>query len=262
MPPLPSPTSFRRLRAAGIVLSFVLASIGIPVEAQTSQADAAAQRHFLSAQAYFERGEYDAAAREFRAAHALSGRPGLLFNIHLAEERLGHFAEAAAMLERFLAEQSEIEDRELLEARLRSLRERAAEAAQTTERTDAAPEVPAPPVAVDARRGRSRMPTGSIVAFAVGGAGVAAFAVAGGLALAEDRDLADRCGVDAGRRCTDGELAVLERRSRTADVSLALGLGAAATGLVLFFVLDDEQPPPVSAFVSTTGAAVSFQRRF
>lgn len=109
------------LGAAGFVLS--------PAGTASAQdTDERARTHFQSGTAYFDAGNYESGLREFQEAYDLSGRPGLLYNLYLCEERLGHLPEAATHLERYLAEVEDLgERRGVLEQRLENIRRRAAE---------------------------------------------------------------------------------------------------------------------------------------
>jgi hypothetical protein len=240
-----------------------------PVQAQAQSRDEQAKAHFQSGTLYFDRGEYEHAVREFRAAHELSGRHPLLYNLYLAHERLGEYAEAAATLERYLDETGEHAQRETLESRLASLKRRAEQQAAGDEPDaplDGAPEADVEGQPAEAAPSRA-MPLPAWVAFGVGAAGLATFAVAGGLALAEDRSLAGSCGADAGRTCTGDDLARLNRRTTAADVGLGLGVAGAVTGLVLWLVLRDrpserERDTAWGPWLPPGGAGISAQGRF
>lgn len=196
--------------------------------AQESEADARARRHFESGTAYFEVGDYDSALRELQVAYDISHRPALLYNLYMTHERLGHFAEAAANLERYLAEEPELENRQTLEERLARLRERAAAAraagesgdddladgAADRERTGATPQ-PAP---------SSGPPILTITGFTLAGVGLVLFAVGGGLVLSEDARLQGCTPI-----CAPGEAATLDAATLVADV----GLGATLLGGIL-----------------------------
>lgn len=70
--------------------------------AQTS--DERAETHFRVAQEYYEAERFEDALSEFEEAYRLSPRPALLYNIGLAHERLGHWAQARDTYERFIDE--------------------------------------------------------------------------------------------------------------------------------------------------------------
>jgi tetratricopeptide (TPR) repeat protein len=215
-------------------LCFAVAAPGAAAQAEENGADALqpspmtepleqprARIHFEAGRNHFEVGAYEEAAREFAAAHELSGRPELLYNMYLAHERAGNVEAAAHHLERYLHEVSVPEDvaaalrRRLANLQARAEQQRAAQAIS-----------PAP-----AEAASYRLPGGAIAAFITAGAGLAAFAVFAGLSEAEDRRLAGSCGVDVGAFCTDGEVSRLRAYNLVADVGLAVGLVGAAVGL-------------------------------
>lgn len=191
-------------------------------EATPSADDESARTHFASGRVHFDEGEYEAALREFSSAYDLSHRDALLFNLYLAEERLGHLPEAIDYLERYLAtDVVAAEERPTLERRLVNMRERVAADATA----------PAPPP----ERQHPLVVPGAVV-LGVGGAGLVVFGILGGLTLAEDSRLASSCGANAGRTCTDAEVSGLRSMALGADVTLAIGLVAAATGAALLIV--------------------------
>jgi len=97
-------------RLASVVAAVVLALAPGRAGAQpTSEppaagAEEAARRHFQSATALFEAGEYQLALDEFEAAYRLKPHPTVLRNVAASQERLRRFPEAIRTLERYLAE--------------------------------------------------------------------------------------------------------------------------------------------------------------
>jgi tetratricopeptide (TPR) repeat protein len=198
-----------------------------------------AQAHFAAARNHFERGHYEEALVEFEAAYELSGRPALLYNLYLTHERLGRLEEAADHLERYLAHAGE--RRELLEARLESIRERleeqrrrAAEAAASE--AEGGDEAVAPPPALDG----GGAPVTAIASFAVGGAGLIAFGLFATLSTIEDGDLAETCGADAGSYCTDDDVSSLGTYNLLADIGLGVAAVGAALGLIFLLTADGD----------------------
>jgi tetratricopeptide (TPR) repeat protein len=237
-----------------LAMALTMASLVAPNIASAEEGDEAARVHFQSGTRYFDRGEYEAAIREFTAAFELSGRPQLLYNLYLAHERLGQIREAAETLAAYLDQVEEVEGRARLEARLETLRRRVAK----LDAEEAAARAGEGEPATEPRRGG--MPLPALVSFGAAGAGFVTFAVAGGLALAEDSSLADRCGANAGRTCTPSDLDKLGRRTTAADVGIAVTAVGAAAGLVLYFVLRDRGEPEATSRVRVThdGFALTF----
>jgi tetratricopeptide (TPR) repeat protein len=220
------------------ILSFWISSwlcSGSAAAQDVHDTDDQARTHFQSGRLYFERGEYEDALREFEAAYALSNRPGLLYNIVLSNERLGRYAEAATRLDQYLRDDSTIEaaQRSLLEARLENLRARASResepAPSPTPPSEAQPER-------DEARGLSTLGVAGVSTLGVGAASLIAFAISGGLALGEDSALAERCGENAGRTCTEEDVSSLRAMTMTADITLAAGLVLAAAGATLLVI--------------------------
>lgn len=83
-----------------------------------------AREHFLLGSAHFDAGDYADAAREFDLAYDLSRCLALLYNVYLAQERLGDLGRAIEALERFLEEGDPGDRAGALDQRLRRLRER------------------------------------------------------------------------------------------------------------------------------------------
>lgn len=217
----------------------LFASPALAQEPEPTGNDEAARTHFASGRVHFDEGEYEAALREFQSAYDLSHRDALLFNLYLAEERLGHLAEATDYLQRYLASDVVPDDqRPTLERRLENMRERLA----------AQSEAQASPAPVPERSHPLLVP--GLVTLGIGAASLIAFAVVGGLALGEDGRLATTCGADAGRTCSDAEVSDLRSLSMGADIALSIGLVAAAVGgalLIVDLATDGEAAPQRTA---------------
>jgi hypothetical protein len=102
-----------------------------------------------------------------------------------------------------------------------------------------------------------RVPTVSIVAFAVAGAGVVAGAITGGLSLAKVGDLEDACPTKT--NCSsdlasdhDAMLAL----ANASNASFAIAGAATLVGIVTLFVIDESEGA-VSAAVGPSGASLS-----
>ncbi|UJR83949.1 hypothetical protein [Sandaracinus amylolyticus] len=246
-----------RLVISGLV-ALVIATFATSARAQTPS-DEQARTHFESGRLYFERGEYDAALREFEAAYELSHRTQLLYNIYLTLERLGRPGDAADRLEAFVAASPELDDeaRANFETRIANLRARAAELAREEE-ARAAREREATPVAPP-EEGIGTLGMIGIGGLAAGGASLLAFAITGGLAAAEDSSLADSCGENAGRTCTEDDVSTLRTLTTTADVTLAIGLVLAAAGgtlLAIDLATTEQAPVAIAPMIGPSVAGV------
>jgi tetratricopeptide (TPR) repeat protein len=227
------------LRSIAITL-FLLAADPQRSRAQESPDDAAARAHFEAARLHYDRGAYEEAQREFQAAYDLSHRAELLYNLYLTTERLGDIDTAITHLERYLREGSpDAERRAQLGPRLENLRARRERAQRDREAGTVAPteggdgDDHGADVVAPQRAEGNVVP--AAIAFGLAGAALVTFAITGGLALAEDGNLASGCGATA--TCTDEEVSTLSTLSVVADVSWVTATVATAAGVVLLLVL-------------------------
>lgn len=84
---------------------------------------AQAKQRFLRGAEHFRLGRFAQAREDFAASYLLSGRVALLYNLALAEERLGNIPAAIENLERYVAA-PDIEDRAAVQLHLEELRRR------------------------------------------------------------------------------------------------------------------------------------------
>lgn len=206
--------------------------------------DVRARARFRVGRELYSSGQFAAAAVEFEAAYALSGRPELLYNIYLAHRDAQNEEAALDALRNYLALVPEAPDREHLTARLAALEEevrlaREAAAAVDAERAAADAEIEAARrAAEEAARPQYRHYAGEAWTWAVlgvGGAAAITGAIVGGVALSERSALDSQC-IDhlcppgfglAGRQSTISNLAL------ASDVLVIGGAVIAVTGLVL-----------------------------
>ena len=225
------------------ILAFAHASVVTAQDAaRPSDLDDRARIHFQAGTDYFERGDYENALRELEIAHQMSGRAALLYNIGACLERLGRLTDAAEQLEAYIAATNPEDAAAIRERALRLRARAAADATPTTVASTSDPVTIETTAAVstgvndEPAPSRGRTPhVASWITLGVGGAGLAAFGVLGGLALAEDASLADRCGTS----CSRGDVSSLEALSIAADVSLTVGLVLVAAGVVLALTTDE-----------------------
>lgn len=187
--------------------------------AATPEADQRARELYENGAVLYEEGRYEDAVAAWEEAWRLSGRPLLLYNMANAMERLGRWEEAMDLLNRYRA-YAPADERDVLDRRIRNIERRAVEqeVVAAAVRPEAA-RVPLVPVAL-----------GATAAVGLGvGAGFA------GVALAARAEAAERCvAVDGERYCpadAADALARDRRASAVADVALAVGTVAGATGL-------------------------------
>jgi tetratricopeptide (TPR) repeat protein len=201
-----------------------------------------ARAHFNLAQLQYRRGRFLESAAEFEAAHALSPRPELLYNIYIAYRDGGDLESAARSL-RQLLETDPLPatlDREHLGARLEALEDQIRERREREERANQTPAPEPEPEPTPPPPPPSAGPWAP--GFAIAGAGAAlvvAGAVMGGVALSMYSDVTARCVDGVCPADTEGDRATGQALTITTDVLVPLGAVAAATGLLLAFVVRD-----------------------
>ncbi len=140
---------FSQLNATILCGSLALCSAPARAAAPEATSDAAptgdearGKQLFENGRRLFDEGSYEAAIVAFNAAYELLKEPNLLFNIHLAHEKMGNFQAAIEFLDRYRAFAPESEQEELSRTResLDTRRRRAEEPDET------APAVPTPVV--------------------------------------------------------------------------------------------------------------------
>lgn len=89
--------------------------------AQATDREAEARAHFRLSQSHYELGHFAEAAAELERAYALSPRPDLLYNLYVARRDAGQLAAAASALRDYLAQAEQIENAALLRHRLAAL---------------------------------------------------------------------------------------------------------------------------------------------
>ena len=108
----------------GLYVAVVIVAAGsllsTSARAQESDDDLA-RAHFSSGRAYYERGRYEDAAREFLEAYRLSSRAELLDNASRAYERALLFDEAIATLEQMRREHPESDQGTAIDERIANL---------------------------------------------------------------------------------------------------------------------------------------------
>lgn len=213
-----------------------------PASAGAQTDDDLAREHFRAGRAYFERAQYEDAAREFEEAHALSGRATLLLNLSRSYELNGQTEEAIDALERWQASEdveADDEARALAASRLERLRQQQAledeerEAAATAQQeAEEAARLAAedPPM--------SRMRIAGIGTLSAGGAAMIVAVISGSLARVQYNELDDVCpdGVCPPEYADEKQRG--KRLALTADIFGAVSLAAIVTGAVLM-VIDD-----------------------
>ena len=231
-----------------------------------SEDDERARSHFQAGASHYEAGDYEEALGEFQRAYEISARPELFYNLSLAHQQLGNLDQAVEFLSRYLNETEDIPNRTNLERRLENLRERQTastatptattppqptaepDTTSTTEST-ATSSLPPPlesaeaggqPVESQAPSGGGGVPVAAWIGWGIGAAGLVGGAIIGGLALADKSDIEGMpCATTD--TCPDSVVSSMETKALVADILIfGVGLGGAAVGTLLFFLLNDD----------------------
>ena len=221
----------------GLVAVAVVCALVAIARAGTEE-DERAKAHFLAGQSYYDQASYNDALREFNEAYRISKRPALLYNIARCHEALENYADAVKMLQQYLQEDPDTNDREAVETRIANLKERQAA-------RDAKPQPPpavvAPPPTVATPP--PPPPRKRRYTWIVGGVGVGLLAAALGTGIASQlsyNDLSSHC---SGTTCdpatvpnAQSKIDSGKRLALATDILWPIGAAAVVTGVVLFFV--------------------------
>lgn len=236
-----------------LLTSLLVAAFFVSSTASAQRGDDALARSFFeSGRAYFDRAEYDEAARAFAEAYRLSHRPALLLNQARALDEADRTEEAIAILEQAEREIPQTEtqlheevDQRLTRLRLELERQRARQAAEVPVPAAEVPETVVVPEPDEPN-------TSLIVGLVSGGSGVAMLAVALGTGLAangvQDR-LDSNCPNDVCPAEYADDVTHGQRLARTSTAMTFLGVGA--LGVAIPFMIrglrhGDEDEPRVA----------------
>jgi tetratricopeptide (TPR) repeat protein len=208
-----------------------------------SEDDERAKAHFLAGQSYYDQASYTDALREFNEAYRISKRPALLYNIARCHEALEQYDDAVKMLERYLQEDPQTEDRVSVETHIANLKGRGVhrgpgepDVGRPPPRPQpvAQPQPPPQPTTPPPPAHRKRVAT-----WVVGGIGVGLLAAALGTGVASQLDYNDLSSKCMANMCDPSEQKKIDSGKRLAiatDVLWPIGAAAVVTGVVLFFV--------------------------
>jgi tetratricopeptide (TPR) repeat protein len=210
----------------------------------------------------YEEGRYEDAILAWQEGYRISQRPGFLFNIANAQERLGDYRAALDTLGRYRA-LAHTDERETLDRRIRNLEERLATQPAPV------PVEPAPRPRGDKAMGEgpSLRPIAGISLVGLGGAGVITGGVFGAQSRAAGAQASEVCReTPSGLLCPASAapaLAANQRKALVADLGFGLGAAAATTGVVLLVLGGPDKPvsiAPVSTGFGGTGLRVTLVR--
>jgi len=215
--------------------------------------DEAARILFQEGTRAYDAGRFDEARRRYENAFELSRRPELLYNIAQCHDRLDERPQALEFYQRFVTELPESSRAAVVNSRIEVLRRSLAEAGSPDEANDPEGEE-ASDVPEDAAPDESRSLVGPITAFAVGGAGLITFAVAGIIAGARYGDAEAECNATG---CNEDSLSGVQTAALVADIGLGVGIAGAAVGVIWLLVGGgdgDEETASAPVLVPTVSA--------
>lgn len=246
------------LRSTSVLVALLALAPGL-ASAQDDARYAEARRHFELAEEHFGAARFALAIQEYQASYdQMEGHPNRsfqLYNIGRSYEEMQRPRDALTSYQRFLEEAPPTNEyRGEAETRIRNL-----EVIIEAEGDDAAGDDDAGQT-VEASGGGDLVP--AIIGFSVAGAGLASFAIFGGLALAEDGRVSELpCAQPM--TCSDDELSDLRTFSLVADISIGVAAAGAIAGVVLLLTVgmdsggSQEETVAVAPWATDTSAGLA-----
>jgi tetratricopeptide (TPR) repeat protein len=161
--------SFVRATVVALVLLLLMTSTAFAQAAGPATAGTTEDRTeeakglFAAGKASFDAGRYNDARDYFTRSHAISGKPGLLYNIALAADRAREDDAALEAYEKYLTQVPDAENRAEVERRVTALREAKARREATLAKPEAAP-APEPVAPEPAAEAPAPIPTPDLAA--------------------------------------------------------------------------------------------------
>jgi tetratricopeptide (TPR) repeat protein len=268
-----------------------------PEEQEKAAKTAKAREHYDKGITHYNLGEFDKAIEEFKQAYAISGAPGLLFNVAQAYRLVGDYKQALYFYNTYLRLQPNAANRADVEARMAEMEKALAEQkaiedakpkgtlpaegkpgtteppppvetkpAEVKPEPVASTEAPPPAVVEEKKSGQGK--TKKIIGLATGGVGVALlgtgvyFAMQASSAASDIEDVSNNGGTwnsDLDAKYADGESA-----ASTALILCVAGGAAVAGGVVVYLlgVKDDSDARDVAFVPSEGGGTLVWSGRF
>lgn len=241
-----------------------------PASAEVAPVDGDEQARvlYLRGDRLYSEGRYEEATAAFQESYELSGRPGLLFNIANAYERLGQLEEALQALQRFAPDAPE-HQRATVNTRISSIEERLREqdearrAEAEVELRVAPPADVAPEPAPRASSSSAAKPVG-IVFIALGTAAVGGGLAAALLARSSRENLDEACMGSLCPASASDDFDAERRRALAADI-LLFGGGALVVGGIIALIASpsgDDGVAHIDVSPNRGGASATLSGRF
>lgn len=259
------------MRLLALLLALTFTQMGFAQETpadpdadlDATELDQAARLLFESASRAYEAGNFTDALARYTNAYQLSERAPLLYNIAICHDRLEQKEEAADFYERFVAEVPDSPRVGIARSRGEILRASLERNAQTTVVETEGPDTQDHdgPEVTPPEPTSSRSLAGPIASFAVGGAGLITFVVAGLISSSRLTVAEGTCMTPAGPMgpggCNSDELDGVDRAALIADIGLGLAIAGTAVGVVWLLVGGGDDEPDESAARFTPVASPS-----
>jgi hypothetical protein len=235
--------SLQRLACAAAVVALG-SGAGLPARAQTS-AEVRSRVLFDQARALAEAGKYSEACPLFQASHDLHATGGNALQAGNCYEKIGKLDRALAMYQIVVDDPKTAQNPERMRIateRVAALKMRLQPAAPPVAPPPATPSsppavTPSPPsVARDEADASATKRLAGYVLVGAGGAGVLVGAVAGGLALAQAKQVTNDCHGSACPAADKPAADAAMTKGWVSNISLGVGVAAAAVGAVLLIV--------------------------
>lgn len=149
-----------RMAVCGVVVLAWTVGVALPAAAQERDhtfQDQEARALFQAGRTAFQAGRFEAALKHFEAAHELSGRPQLLYNVGSAADRLRMDEKALAAFRAYLEQVPDASNRHEVEGRIRVL-ERSVDRGEAAGASAAVSAEPPPAAATGAPEEREPAP--------------------------------------------------------------------------------------------------------
>jgi len=225
------------MRSYIFVLMLLLLSPGVALAGNPMTREVA-RKHYELGETLYQTSSYGAALAEFEKAYALEPLPELLFNIARCHEVLANLEQAIKNYEAYLEKKPGADNRPLVEARLKNLRKRLAEASSKV-KPEQNPVPPSGKPVPEPSDPRSWMKITGWTAVGVGAASLGLGVIFGALGGSKDEEF----DTASGENRPYGELTEIDDAGQSYNIAMAVSmitggvLAAAGAGILLGYYM-------------------------
>ena len=226
-----------------IITLFIGFAVSAPVRGDDTET---AKDEYHKGVAAFELKEYDVALAHFTESYNLSGKPGILYNLAVCQEKLGQTDRAIAYYELYLEEVPDAEDQDAVRKKVAVLKNPDAVAEESdAAKKDPAP-APEPSKEVSQKENAANVPSGPLQAeippdpnadrynlmqgLLIGGGTL--LLVTGGLTTVAAFRKHSSYETVCAPNCSDSQVTTVKRLALAADIQMGLGMVALASGII------------------------------